>query len=232
MKIEITIPSKASEIKLKDYQRFAQVQGDEDFLKRKVAQIFCNIDDVLNVSKIQIDEIYNIVLKALEEKPKLVKHFELDGVKYGFEPNLEDLTYGQFLDLENYISDWQQMHKVIAVLYRPITIEKNEFYDIEKYTGTNDANKFREVNMEIVFGSLLFFYRIANNLLNHFLTSLEQEKQKQKISHTEDNSINDGGGLLHLQSYLIMMQQNLNKLHNSIINLQLPILYTKQINQN
>ena len=45
-------------------------------------------------------------------------------VKFGFMPKLDDISLGEFIDLDKYISDWQQMHKALSVLYRPVVFEK------------------------------------------------------------------------------------------------------------
>ena len=52
----------------------------------------------------------------------LQKTFQIDGVEYGFEPNLSKMAYGAYLDIMSYdtfqIDDnWS---KVMSILYRPI----------------------------------------------------------------------------------------------------------------
>ena len=39
------------------------------------------------------------------------------GVEYGFIPNLDDMSFGEYVDLDTYIGDWQNIHRAMAVLY-------------------------------------------------------------------------------------------------------------------
>ena len=42
-------------------------------------------------------------------------------VKYGLQPELENMDLGAFVDLETYIKDVDEnIHKIFSVLYRPV----------------------------------------------------------------------------------------------------------------
>lgn len=214
MEVTINIPSKLGEITLEQMQRFEAIdKTNDEFVMRKMLQIFCGVDDVLKVKLNDMMEVSEVLTNVFEEKPKLIKHFTLDGVKYGFIPSLTDMTFGEYADLTSYMNDFSQMHRVVAVCYRPITSETKEFYDIEEYKGTSGSEKFKKLNMEVVRGMQLFFYRIYTKLLNAGTIYLESQV-KELTSQQEDNSTQDGDGMQHLQNLLMTMQQGLSKLPN------------------
>jgi hypothetical protein len=114
---------------------------------------------------------------------ELVREFELDGVKYGFIPNLETMSYGEYLDLSSYSkSTWENLAIIMSILYRPITkTHWSGRYDIEPYAGTNDdrIRLFSErLGMDIVFGATGFFLNLQTDLSNYTLTYTIQEMQK------------------------------------------------------
>ena len=53
----------------------------------------------------------------------------------GFVPKLDDITLGEYVDIESNISDWQKdAHKAMAVLYRPVNFKAKDKYGIAPYT--------------------------------------------------------------------------------------------------
>jgi hypothetical protein len=82
------------------------------------------------------------------------------------------MSFGEYIDLDSYLSDMQSLHKTIGVLYRPITIEKGDLYEIEPYNGTDGYSDFP---LDVALGATLFFYRLSNRLLKDSQTSLEEE---------------------------------------------------------
>lgn len=202
MRVELTIPSSTNEISLGAYQKFAKVEGDADFTARKMLQIFCGVDDVFKVPVSDINAIAAIITEALSEKPEeLIKHFSLNGKRLGFVPNLSKLTYGEFIDLERYISDWDNMHKAMSILYRQVVNEKGGMYDIVEYNGTENAEEYKDMPISVVFSAIVFFYRIGNKISSHYLSNLEEEMNRENILQG-DNSQVSGAGMLRLMSYL------------------------------
>ena len=206
--IEITVPNSQDEISLGMYQRFAKIDGDTDFKARKMLQIFCGIDDVFKVPLADINEVSNIISKALNERQdELIRHFSLDGLRMGFIPNLSRMTYGEFVDLEGYIGDWDLMHKAMAVLYRPVIKESSGLYAIKDYEGTEGSEAYKKMPISVVFSAIVFFCRIARTISNHYLTELEKET---KATNTQqgDSSLGLGVGMLRLMNLLTETLQN------------------------
>ena len=145
--IELEVPTTLSDIKLWQYQKYMKVieqnktedAEDEDkindFLNMKLVEIFCNVS-LRDVSKIPLKEyekVLTILNKAFEEKPQLIQRFTLHDVDMGFIPKLDDITLGEYVDIETNISDWQKMHKAMAVLYRPVNFKAKDKYGVSSY---------------------------------------------------------------------------------------------------
>ena len=58
-----------------------------------------------------------------------VKYINGDEVEFGFIPKLDNISLGEFVDLDSYMSDWDNMHKAMAVLYRPVTFRKKYVFN-------------------------------------------------------------------------------------------------------
>ena len=98
-------------------------------------------------------------------------------------PKLDDMSYGEFMDLENYITDWQNMHKAMAVLYRPIIQSKKDFYLISEYNGTQDYSEVMlDMPLGVAISSNLFFYRLGNKLPILTLDYLEKVMKTEEMT--------------------------------------------------
>ena len=201
MKFELNIPTELHEIKLAQYQKFLEIAKDNEdgeFLHQKMVQIFCNIDlkDVAEIKYRDVIEITNSIGKMFDvTNHKFINRFKMGGVEFGFIPNLDDMSFGEYTDLDTYISDWKEMHKAMAVLYRPIKKNGlNGTYEIEKYNGSitySDVMKHAPLN--VVLGANVFFYNLGNELLKSTVTYLENNQKIQTILH-QHNLDKDGDG--------------------------------------
>ena len=221
MKLEISIPTELKEIKLAQYQAFLKIakdNEDEEFLNQKMVQTFCNID-LKDVAEIRFKDVLEITAslgKMFDVKShKFINRFKLGGVEFGFIPDLEDMSFGEYTDLDTYIGDWDNMHKAMAVLYRPITKKGlNNTYEIEKYNGSiTYSDVMKHAPLDIVFGANVFFYNLGNELLKSMMNYLENNKEMQTILQ-QHNLENDGVG--SVQSMLLLKEtlQDLIQLPN------------------
>lgn len=216
MKLAITIPTELSEIKLSQYQKFmniAEQNEESDFLHHKMIEIFCNVElkYVSQFKRKQIVEIVNTINKLFEKIPPFKNRFSLNGTEYGFIPNLDDISQGEYMDLDNYITDWKDLHRSMAVMFRPITMKLKDKYTIEPYGGSNFyAEKMLDAPMDVVLASRVFFYHLGNELLKSTLTYLEENPQIQTILN-KHNSENGGAGIHQFTHYLKEMSGDLMK---------------------
>jgi hypothetical protein len=192
MKLEITIPTKLNELKLFQYQKFLSISKDnqdEEFLQQKMIQIFCDIElkDVLNIKYKDINDITTSLSSMFNENHTFINRFKLDGIEFGFIPNLDDISFGEYTDLDTYITDWNNMHKAMAVLYRPI-IKKgiNNTYKISEYKGTEHyAELMKTIPLDVCLGAVVFFYNLGNELLKATIHYLENNQEVQNILHQQ-----------------------------------------------
>lgn len=184
--VEIIVPKNFSAIKLKDYLLMMKdLKAYEDNEDARTAVLFhhlCKIPvewiqklDVKTYTGIKNDLI-NLVNKV--EYP-LKRIIEVDGVMYGFEPDLSNMSYGLYVDISSYGSlnideNWAEL---MSLLYRRVTVKTGEFYDIEQYSGMKNPAPFLDVSMDIHLGALFFLRNLLRDLLKSTQKSLKEEME-------------------------------------------------------
>ena len=240
MKTEIVIPTSLSEIPLKSYQEFMKVvekSNDEEFIGQKTIEIFCGLK-MKDVVKVKWSDVKSLTLhlnEIFKAKPKFQATFKINETEFGFIPNLEDMTFGEYIDLESNISSVETFHKAMAVMYRPITKKVKDRYEIFEYVGSDEFSevmKFAPLN--VVLGATLFFSTLGSDLVQHTLTSLETEIRKNPKIMTlakERNLIKDGDGTIQSMRFLRETLQSLMTLPSWEFASALPTLLTKDKNE-
>ena len=200
MKINITIPENLNEITLYQYQRFEKLVKDNEpseFVNQKTIEIFCNIElkDVARIRIAEVSEILKHINGLLQQKPKLTQTFKLGVYEFGFIPKLEDLTSGEYIDIESYLSDTQTLHKAMAVLFRPIKTKVNKLYTIEEYESSDKYSEvLKYMPLDVALGCMLFFSTLLNDCVNGLTDFIqneaEQSEQVKKILEENGGGIN------------------------------------------
>lgn len=200
MNLSITIPTSLSEITLEQYQKYLSIAKDNKdttFLNHKMIEIFCGVS-LMEVSLMKMKDISDI-LARLEEtfktnNDKLIRTFKHNGVEYGFIPNLDEITLGEYTDLDNYISDWDNMHKAMAVLYRPITKKVLNNYLIKEYNGSHEYSELmKSMPLDVVLSATVFFFNLLAELLKYTANYLETDKQIQRLLGKHSSELNGDG---------------------------------------
>jgi len=228
MELKVVVPTSLSEITLEQYQRFARLEGDEEFLTHKMLEIFCGVPlaDLPNVKFTSVANVMRHINTMFEEKPNLKPTFTIGDQEFGFIPNLEDITFGEYVDLDNYMGDVQNLHKTMAVLYRPVTEKAGKRYSIEAYDSAQKyEQQMKDAPMDAVMGASLFFWRLGNDLLLATLTSLEKEKTNTQAKPSLDES---GDGTLPSISSLKEMLQDLTESEGLVFTKPLPFSFLKE----
>ena len=212
MKIEINVPTSLSEVTLGQYQKFLKIAEDNpegNFLNAKMIEIFCGIplSDSYKLKMSSVTAIIDILNELLSQTPKRVEQFTMNGVQYGFIPDLDEMSLGEYVDLDGSASDWNNMHIAMNVLYRKIKIKKSGKYNIVDYNVEN-PEKMKDMPLDAAIGSLFFFYNLGMELSKHtILYSSNQEEmevyQEQLISET------NGDGISQFMDSLTEILQNL-----------------------
>lgn len=152
---------------------------DDD--KKIASEVVKIIHGTLDIEQALANKTMLEVNELLSTEQDLTQRFEFDGVEYGFIPNLSKITAGEFIDLDNYLSEEpKQLHKICAILYRPVTKSFGKNYEIAKYEGTDKlADIMLKIDCRVALGALVFFYLLSKSLLN--LTNTYIQKQMKKI---------------------------------------------------
>ena len=198
MKVDIEIPESLNEVTLDQYQRYLKIQDnndDEKFLAVKMIEIFCGIrgDHVLLMRATDINSIVQILTEMLNDKPKLVHNFKMKGTQYGFIPKLDDMSFGEYIDLDTFIGDWENMHRAMNVLYRPVVNQYGDKYNIQDY-DVDIAERLKDMPMSAVLGSIVFFYNLGMDLSKAMLNYLTEEEMGLAQHLISDEN---GGGINH-----------------------------------
>ena len=137
-------------------------------------------------------------LQKLQDS-SLKKIIKINDVEYGFHPNLDDITLGEYADIETYIKDGveKKLPEMMAILYRPIIEKKNDLYTIEAYDGNirMRAEEMKSMSAEQVQSALVFFWSFAAVLLEILPSYLTQTLKETKVPSQQNPSQTDGDGL-------------------------------------
>tara|TARA_R100000654_G_scaffold18211_5_gene38132 strand:+ start:1811 stop:2464 length:654 start_codon:yes stop_codon:yes gene_type:complete len=215
MKVKIQVPTSLSEITLEQYQKFNKINTEENqntnFILHKTVEIFCGLD-LKDIAKIKVHSVKSVIKdidNVFSEKPDLIPTFKLKGKEYGFIPKLDDISLGEYIDLDDSLTDWETMHKAMSVLYRPVTMRKGDKYLIEEYDGTDDAEQMKQMRLDVVMGSIVFFYNLNNELLQTILNYLNREVPNQMNTLQLQTLEKNGVGINQSMDLLKEMLPNL-----------------------
>lgn len=199
--MKLTIPTNLSEITLGQLQSLTNLENEElnvVEMQKRAIELLTSVDratiDLFKLS--DLESVYNKLLSLSRREDKLHKFVTIEGIKYGFHPNLSEISTGEFADLDTLCEDFNDnLHLIMAILYRKVTIEKYGKYKIESYDGDVEARAelFRnKLPANVVNGAMVFFWTIGKDYLINTLNSLQVE-QATKSNKT---SVKSGDGIL------------------------------------
>lgn len=179
MRIEITIPESLDDITLEQYQVFSKIE--EPTIDQTLTTFLgISIEQLNRLPAEKIEGYATHINSVFEQDKQFTPTFVLNGVKYGFIPKLDSITYGENKDLTTYLNDFDNMHKAMAVMYRPIIHEQRGKYLIEDYEGSSKYSEvMRQAPLSVVLGATVFFYNLTNGLLKAIPNYLEGELEKE-----------------------------------------------------
>ena len=143
------------------------------------------------IDQMSLKDVATIFEKVsnLQVKGKLKKVFEIDGEEYGFLPDCDEISLGEWVDIETYLKDGleKNIHKLMAVLFRPLTRKEGKIYSISAYSGGRErAEKFKKkMTAAQVQQSLVFFWSLGKSLstiLPLYLTEVMKKIQEEMSS--------------------------------------------------
>jgi len=212
MKLEINVPTSLSEITLGQYQKYLKIaenNPDGNFLDAKMIEIFCGIplSESYKIKMSSVRAVVDILNELLSTTPNHVQRFRMNDTEYGFVPDLDELTLGEYVDLDNNISSWDNMHIAMNVLYRPVKMAKVGKYSIIDYNVDN-ANEMKDMPLDAAIGSIFFFYNLGIELSKHTILYSNNQQEMEDIQHQLTLQEN-GDGINQFMDSLTEILQNL-----------------------
>lgn len=215
--MKITIPTSLKDITLRKYLSFQKLMNqdgnDENFIRLSAVTIFCGIstDEAFKMSQKDFNETYLVIEKTLQLEPVFIQTFKMKGKEYGFIPNLDNISSGGYMNLDGYFGSEETWHNAMSVLYRPITNKVGTLYAIEPYTKDSGGNAelMLDATLDVVFGSMVFFYNLNNDLLRSMMAYLEHPEQRKELEAALAPS---GVGISQLIQSLQDVSLSMNKL--------------------
>jgi hypothetical protein len=177
---ELKVPTSYADITLKKWlalqNDIKNYKDDNDAVTALMFHHLCGLEPAY-MKGISVDD-YILVKSELEsfltntELP-LQRIIKVDGVEYGFEPNLSEIAYGAYADITAYkqLNIDENWAKIMSILYRPVTHKKGDSYSIKTYDGEMREEMFLNVSMDVHFGALFFFVHLFLDLLKGTLNS-------------------------------------------------------------
>ena len=226
---DLNVPVDISGMTLQQYQKYLKLydkwdKEDENYIKAKMLQIFCGLTakQTYELPLSSFDTIISHLIESLQQETPMIDRFTMFGkdkngddieVVFGFIPELDKMSFGEFIDLSNYINDWSNMHKAMAVLFRPTVVNKETVYDIEKYQGSfKYADVMLDMPLNVALGAMVFFYRLMSKLPKLTIDYLQKVKDSKKSSPLKAILEKDGDTINRFTRYVKEMSQESMKL--------------------
>jgi len=230
MKVTITYPGSWADIKYSDYNKYYKAikpyEGTDEYNRvnlEAAALHFCKVPAEMlyklpEVTLTKISDRLKLLFETVDKIP-LSNQFTVDTTTYGFIPKLDDMSYGEYLDLVTYSEKnvWDNIPLLFGILYRPVKYSLGKQYTIESYAGTNDERieLFKHVlTMDVVFGAMAFFLNLQKDLLTGILaysTEILQKQTDPKILAVLETLQKSGVDITQLPSLLTMTSPSLIK---------------------
>lgn len=195
--MEVILPENISEVTLRQFLYLQDLEKKNlDLLtriKRKIS-IFTGIpfNKLEKVRQVDFERINNLIDSALNTDVKFVNRFELNGIEYGFIPNFDKITFGEYVDISTYGVSEETLPQLMSVLFRPVINKDGDNYEIMKYKGSEEyVEVIKDMPLNCVNGALVFFYNLAKELQNHTQRYLTEELQRE-MQPRVTSTISDG----------------------------------------
>lgn len=190
MKVKIQIPADYESITIGQFKELNECWDKSQDARWRAVQgvrILCKVDTEVatHLTVGTLDKCYEKLSWLMEQRDadhELVPRFHLRGREYGIIPDFTTLTLGEFIDLETHAKQgfFESLHRVMGVLYRPITDSLGDHYEIEAYRPHERKNQeMLLAPMSVALGAMLFFSSIASRLSVDSVSYSEKEPKRR-----------------------------------------------------
>lgn len=190
MSFTIKFPTNYNEITLEQYRKISALQETEKTDIHKVMgtiRILTGMTEnqLLSIGSKDIERIQKVLawLNTPPQDLELQTTFTLDGVEYGVIPDIDNISVGEFADLETMCQDANEnLHEIMAIMYRPITRRVGSWYEVEAYKPTaQKAEAMLQAPFGVAVSLMVFFSSIENELVRNTLQFLAEERQAEYL---------------------------------------------------
>lgn len=203
-KVKVVIPSSLQEVTLGQYQQYAALidglqegEYNENEVNKQILSIFTMVSEELlgRMPHVQVMEALGSLTTTLSNTDSsypLITKIKQENASFGFIPNLEEMSFDEYTDLDQYFGKPEQAHRFMAVCYRPIVAEKkwkgSELYEIEEYESTEYyCEAMKLVPLSTYLGAVGFFDSIGIQLLQAIPSYLEKQMASKEVQdHLKD----------------------------------------------
>ena len=200
---EFKLISKWSDVTLEKWLKLIDLETGSK--TKEAAETIAALSDIPKqlIKELSIKDVAVIMSRIAELQQKqdssLKRIIEINGVEYGFHPDLDSITLGEYADIETFIKNGieTQLAKMMAVLYRPVTEKKGNIYTIEAYDGDirMRTQEMQKMSAEQVQSALVFFWHLGKEL-SLILPSYLMDRLKEMNQQLQQNpSQKSGDGL-------------------------------------
>jgi len=209
MEVKLIIPTSLNEITLGQYQEFAKLDITKELeVQSKMIEIFCKVpvEVVRSMKAKDITDICTIINNMFDVEHQMLNRFKLNGKDYGFIPDLENMSFGEYVDLDTYIGDNDNLHRAMNVLYRPIDLKQGQRYTLKEYDPdiNEDAKNYP---LDACFGAMVFFYDLGKDLSTVILNSSSKQNEENLAQYL--GSLQNGDGTIPSMQSLAEILQDL-----------------------
>jgi len=198
--MKLIIPTDLSDITLWQLQALTKLDAtplNDLERKKQTIELLTSIDRT-TIDKVKLwdlNDVYSKLLSLSKASEGLHQFVKIDNVKYGFIPNLSDISTAEFGDLDTLCQDLNEnLHLIMAILYRPVDKEANGKYSIEVYDADLEERSRlfkKKLKANVVNSAILFFWSIGNDYLTDLLTSIQVGEATKSSNH----SVKSGAGI-------------------------------------
>ena len=207
MEVKIQIPTTLNEITLGQYQEFSKLDSKkESDVLLKMVEIFCKVpvEVVRSMKANDIKDICEVINKMFDVEHQMINRFQLGGQDFGFIPDLENISFGEYVDLDTFIGDTDNLHRAMNVLFRPIDLKQGSRYTLKDYDpDTNESAK--DYPLDACFGAMVFFYALGKDLSIAILNSSSKQNE-ENLAQYLDSLQNGVGTIPSMQSLTEILQ--------------------------
>lgn len=184
MEVKLIIPESLDDITVGQFQQIEYLLRKEELreveLDDEILKVILNFDNVDAISVKDRNRLVTDIRKALESDGTFKDTFTLNEIEFGLIPNFDKITNSEYTDLIKYANEIEDLHRFLAVAYRPIK-KKDAFgnYKVTTYNGTSEyAEIMKGLPMSIAKGVQGFFLTLSNHLEAHTQKYILEELRK------------------------------------------------------